>query len=122
MPLIAAEPALKRQGVAFYGLLVTERNTIDTVISSLPSLRIEFVKAGEAGARVGLRAWDYLDTVGGQRFTTVAALHDWLKTKTVTDKIPVLVRRGSGADPRITADYHRFDIQATDLRLLAAGD
>ena len=103
-------------------MLVTERISIDTLDSILPPLRIEFIKPGEAAARAGLAQWDLLDTVGGQRFATVGALNDWLKTKAPTDKVPVLVRRGSGADPRLVADYYRFEIQPSELRLLTVGE
>jgi len=70
--LIPALAPLKRQGLTFSGLLVTERINLDTADSNLPPLRIEFIKNGEAAARVGLRPGDQLDSVGGQRFTTVA--------------------------------------------------
>jgi serine protease Do len=118
VPLIPALPPLKRQGLTLFGMLVTERISLDTADSNLPPLRIEFIKNGEAAARVGLRPGDQLDRVGGQRFATVAALHDWLKGRSPAEKVPVLVRRASGADPRITADYHRFEIQPTNLQLL----
>ena len=120
--LIAARPPLKRQGLIVSGLLVTERVSLDTADSLLPSLRIEFIRPGEAGSRIGLQPWDHLDSVGGQRFATVAALYDWLKGRPPAEKVAVLVRRGSGADPRVSADYHRFDIQPTDLRLLTSDD
>ena len=121
-PLIAARPPLKRQGLTFSGLLVTERITLDTTDSTLPQLRIEYIKSGEAAARIGFQSWDHLDRVGGQRFTTVTALHAWLKGRPAAEKVAVLVRRGSGADPRVSADYHRFEIQPTDLRLLTADE
>jgi serine protease Do len=120
VPLIAAQAPLKRQGVTFSGLLVTERINLDTADSNLPPLRVEFIKNGEAAARIGLRPGDQLDSVGGQRFSTVIALHDWLKGRPPAERIPVLVRRFSNADPRVTAEYHRFEIQPTDLKLLKA--
>jgi len=120
--LIPALAPLKRQGLTFSGLLVTERVNLDTADSNLPPLRIEFIKNGEAAARVGLRPGDQLDSVGGQRFTTVAALHDWLKGRPSAERVPVLVRRFSNADTRVTAEYHRFEIQPTDLHLLKADE
>ena len=120
--LIPALAPLKRQGLTFSGLLVTERINLDTADSNLPPLRIEFIKNGEAAARVGLRPGDQLDSVGGQRFTTVAALHDWLKGRPSAERVPVLVRRFSNADTRVTAEYHRFEIQPTDLHLLKADE
>ncbi len=120
--LIPARQPLKRQGLTVFGLLVTERVTLDSADSTLPPLRIEFIKPGEGAARIGLQTWDLLDRVGGQRFATVAALYDWLKTKSPTDKVPVLVRRFSSADPRVSADYYRLEIQPTDLRLITAGE
>jgi serine protease Do len=120
--LIAARPPLKRQAITLFGLLVTERNSLDTADLSLPPLRIEFVKPGEAASRVGFQPWDHLESVGGKRFTTIADLHEWLKAKPATEKISVLVRRGSMADPRVSADYYKFDLQTTDLRFITAGD
>jgi len=122
VPLIPARPPLKRQGLTFSGLLVTESITLDTADSNLPPLRIEFIKAGEAAARIGLRAGDHLDRVGGQRFATVAALHDWLKNRPPAEKVPVFVRRASNADPRVTADYYRFEVQPAGLQLLTADE
>jgi S1-C subfamily serine protease len=120
--LIPALAPLKRQGLTFSGLLVTERINLDTADSNLPPLRIEFIKNGEAAARVGLRPGDQLDCVGGQRFTTGAALNDWLKGRPPAERVPVLVRRFSNADTRVTAEYHRFEIQPTDLHLLKADE
>ena len=77
---------------------------------------------GEAAARLGLRPGDQLDSIGGQRFATVSALHDWLKGRPAAERVPLLVRRFSNADLRVTAEYHRFEIQPTDLRLLKADE
>jgi serine protease Do len=120
--LITAPPTLKRRALTFSGMLVAERISLDTADSTLPQLRIEFVKAGEAAGRIGLQPGDHLHLVGGQRFTSVAALHDWLKARPASEKVPLLVRRASGADPRVGADYHRFELQPADVRLLTAGD
>ena len=122
VPLLASRPPLKRQALTFGGLLIAERTNLDVSDTSLPPLRIEFIKMGEPAARVGFQMFDQLDMVGGQRFASVGALHDWLKGRSATEKIPVLVRRFSGADARVTAEYHRFDIQATDVRMLTAGE
>jgi len=119
--LIPARPPMKRQGLTFAGLLVTERVTLDTADSLLPPLRIEFIRPGEAAARAGFQPWDHLHTVGDRRFATVVALHDWLKGRPPTEKVAVLVRRFSSADPRVTAEYHRFEIQPTALQLLTGG-
>jgi serine protease Do len=121
-PLIPARPPLQRQGLAFSGLMVTEGINLDPADSNLPPLRIEFIKPGEAAARIGLRPGDRLDMVGGQRFATVAALHDWLKGRPPAERVPVLVRRASGADPRVTAEYYRFEIQPAGLQLLTANE
>ena len=120
VPLIAATPPLKRQALTFAGLMVVERMTLDSATSTLPPLRIEYIKSGEAASRIGLQSWDHLETVGGQRFATVAALHSYLKALGPTAKVSLLVRRGSSADPRVSADYHRFEIEPADLRLLTA--
>jgi S1-C subfamily serine protease len=90
--------------------------------SSLPALRIEFVKPGEPAARVGFAMGDGIDLVDGRRFSTVVALHDWLKTKKATDRISVLVRRGAALDPRQTGEFHRFDMAVGDVRLITAGE
>jgi S1-C subfamily serine protease len=119
--LIPARPPMKRQGLAFAGMLVSERMTLDTADSLLPPLRIEFIKPGEAAARAGFLPWDHLDMVGDRRFATVVALHDWLKGRPASEKVAVLVRRFSSFDPRVTAEYHRFEIQPVELQLLTGG-
>ncbi len=121
-PLIAAKPPLKRQAVTFAGLLVAERISIDTADLNLPPLRIEFIKPGEVAARAGLRPGDHLEMVGGQRFQTVAALHAWIAAKPPAEKIAILVRRSVGFDPRVTSEYSRYELPATDLKLITAGD
>ncbi len=61
--------------------------------------------------------------MGGRRFTTVAQLHEWLKAQPANAKVPVLIRRHIAAfDRRIGAEYHRFDVPPTELRLMTAGD
>jgi hypothetical protein len=116
--LISARPPMKRQGLVLAGMLVTERMTLDTADSLLPPLRIDFIKPGEAATRAGFLPWDHLDMVGDGRFATVAALHDWLKGRPPSEKVAVLVRRFSSFDPRVTAEYHRFEIQPVELQLL----
>jgi len=122
VPLIPARPPMQRQGLAFAGMLVTERVTLDTADSMLPPLRIEFIKPGEPAGRAGFQPWDHLHMVGGRRFATVAALHEWLKGRPPREKVAVLVRRSSSFDPRVTAEYHRLEIQPTALQLLTGGD
>jgi hypothetical protein len=102
-------------------MLITERVTIDTDDSLLPPLQIEFIRPGELAARAGFQTWDHLETVGDRRFATVAALHGWLKDRQPTEKVAVLVRRSSSFDPRVTAEYHRFEIHPTSLQLLTGG-
>jgi serine protease Do len=122
-PLLTSTPPLKRQALTFAGLLVTERQAVDSEASSLPMLRIEFIKQGEAGSRAGFQPWDLLETVGGQRFTSTAALHEFLKSRPATERIPILIRRHIASfDRRIGAEYHRFEITPADLKLLTAGD
>ena len=122
-PLIPARQPMKRHGLTFAGLLVVERVTLDTADSLLPPLWIGFIKPGEEAARAGLQPGDHLHMVGDRRFATVAALHDWLKTRPPSEKVAVLVRRFSSFDPRVSAEYHRFEIQPRGLQLLtgAAG-
>jgi serine protease Do len=119
--LIPAQQPMKRQGLTLAGMLITERATIDTDDSLLPPLRIEYIRPGTAAARAGFQTWDYLETVGERRFATVAALHDWLKDRKSTEKVAVLARRQSSVDPRITAEYHRFEVLPSALQLLTAG-
>ncbi len=121
VPLIPAWPPLQRQGLIFAGLLIGERINADKAATVLPPLRIEFIKPGEAAARAGLQMGDSLEMVGTRRFTTVGELHDWLKTRPVAEKVPLLVRRGSGADPRVVAEFHRFELAPLDLRLITSG-
>src|SRR5262245_6411076 len=122
VPLIPARQPMQRQGLSFAGMLVTERVTLDTADSLQPPLRIEFIKPGEPAGRAGFQAWDHLHIVGGRRFATVTALHDWLKGRPPTEKVAVLVRRSSSFDPRVTAEYHRLEIHPTALQLLTGGD
>jgi S1-C subfamily serine protease len=123
VPLIPIQPALARQAVTLGGLLITERQALDAEATGLPSLRIEFIKQGEAASRAGFQPWDQLETVGGQRFASVVALHEWLKTRATGERIPVLIRRNIASfDRRIGAEYHRFEVQPLDVRLLKAGD
>jgi serine protease Do len=121
VPLIPAQQPMKRQGLTFAGMLITERATIDTTASPLPPLQVEFIRPGTAAARAGFQTWDHLETVGGRRFATVAALHDWLNERHPTEKVAVLVRRPSSFDPRVTAEYHRFEVLPTALQLLTGG-
>jgi serine protease Do len=120
--LRAPRAPLKRQGLTIAGMLVTERMSLDTVDLGLPPLRIEFIKAGEAAQRAGFVAWDHLESVGGQRFETVAALAEWLKGRPAGNKVAFLVRRASMADPRVSAEYHRFELAPADLKLITAGE
>ena len=121
VPLTPAQQPMKRQGLTFAGMLIAERVTIDTDDSLLPPLRIEFIRPGVAAARAGFQTWDHLETVGDRRFATVADLYDWLKERQPTEKVAVLVRRPSNFDPRVTAEYHRFEVHPAELRLLAGG-
>jgi hypothetical protein len=123
VPLTSSTPPLARKALAFSGMLVTERQAVDSESSGLPPLRIEFIKQGEAAARAGFQAWDQLETVSGRRFASIADLHDWLKARPGVERLPVLVRRNVASfDRRIVAEYHRFEIAAADVRLLTAGD
>jgi serine protease Do len=122
-PLIASPPPLKRQALTFAGLLISERQSIDLGPTELPMLRIEFIKQGESASRVGFQPWDHLETIGGQRFSSVTALHDWLKARPAAEKVAILVRRHiTSFDRRIGAEYHRFELAPADLKLLTAGD
>ena len=118
--LVPPRPPMKRQALTFAGMLVTERVTIDTDdFATAASDRVHQVRRGSWARR--LSALDLLDMVGDRRFATVAALHDWLKDRGPTEKVAVLVRRSSSFDPRVTAEYHRFEIHPTSLRLLTGG-
>ncbi len=121
-PLIPARPPLQRQGLAFAGMMVTEPNTFDTGDSRVPPLRIEHIKPGEAAARASFQVGDLLQTVGGQRFTSVSALHAWLRDRPGKEKVSVLVRRFSSIDPRVTAEFHKLEIQPADLKLIRSED
>lgn len=119
--LIPPRAPLRRQAATFAGLLIAERPNLDS-IDLLPPLRIEFIKPGEAGQRAGFMLGDHLEAVGGQRFNTVVALHDWLRSRSSSEKIAILVRRGSSFDTRVIAEYHRFEIPLSDLKLMTAGE
>jgi serine protease Do len=122
-PLAGSTPPLKRQALSFAGMLVTERQAVDAEESSIPQLRIEFIKQGEAAARAGFQPWDQLETVAGQRFTSIQDLQAFLNGRAAGERVPVLIRRNSVSfDRRIGAEYHRFDIAPAELKLLTAGD
>lgn len=120
--LIAARPTLARQSLTVFGMLVARRATLDSETSTLPPLRIEYIKSGEGASRIGLQTWDQIESVDGHKFGTVEELYNWLKPKKAADKTVLMIRRSSGADPRLSAEYHRFEIEPADLRLWRAGD
>ncbi|MGL4241724.1 MAG: hypothetical protein ACRCTI_11480, partial [Beijerinckiaceae bacterium] len=123
VPITSSTPPLQRQALAFSGMLVTERQAVDAEASGLPPLRIEFIKQGEAAARAGFQAWDQLETVGGRRFTSIRDLHAFLKEQPAATRVPILVRRHVASfDRRIGAEYHRFELAASDARLMTAGE
>jgi serine protease Do len=123
VPIRPSTPPLARMALTFSGMLVTERQGVDNETSGLPPLRIEFIKQGEAAARVGFQPWDQLESVGGQRFTSMEALRDWLKERRAGERVPFLIRRNIASfDRRIGAEYHRFEIAVSDLRLMSAAD
>jgi serine protease Do len=123
VPVLASTPPLARKALAFSGMLVTERQAVDSEASGLPPLRIEFIKQGETAARAGFQPWDQLESVGGQRFTSMEALRDWLKDRRAGERVPFLIRRNTASfDRRIGAEYHRFEIAVADLRLMTASE
>ena len=58
----------------------------------------------------------------GRRFEKVAALFDWLRQRPETEKVAVLVRRNAMFDPRLSAEYHRFEIAPSGLKLVSTSD
>ncbi len=123
VPMADTPAVLAREAVTLGGLLITERQFLDTEPTVLPPLRVEFVKQGEASARAGFVPGDQIESIGGQRFARVGELHDWLKGRPANEKIRVVVRRSVFSNERrITAEYHRFDVDARDVTLLKAGD
>jgi serine protease Do len=123
VPVLPSTSPLKRQALAFSGMLVTERQALDAEASGLPPLRIEFIKQGEAASRAGFQPWDQLETVDGRRFGSIGELGDFLKAQPAGKRLSVLVRRHVASfDRRIGAEYHRLDIAPTDTRLMTAGD
>jgi C-terminal processing protease CtpA/Prc len=123
VPLSDTPSVLTRQAVTVGGLLIAERLSMDSESTVLPPLRVEFVKQGETAARAGFVPGDQIETIGGQRFSTVSELHTWLQARPANEKIRVLVRRSAfSAERRITAEYHRFDVDAKDVALVKAGE
>jgi serine protease Do len=123
VPIQPSTPPLSRAALTFSGMLITERQAVDSEASGLPPLRIEFIKQGEAAARAGFQAWDQLESVGGQRFTSIESMRDWLKDRKAGERVPFLIRRNIASfDRRIGAEYHRFEIAVSDLRLMSAAD
>jgi serine protease Do len=122
-PLIDTPAVLRRQAVTVGGLLIAERQFLDTEASTLPPLRVEFVKQGETASRAGFVPGDQIATIGGQSFTKVADLHTWLQARPANEKIRILVRRSVFSNERrITAEYHRFEVEAKDVALVKAGE
>jgi serine protease Do len=123
VPLVDTPAVLTRQAVTVGGLLIAERQFLDVETSVLPPLRVEFVKQGEAAARAGFGPGDQIETIGGQRFSKVVDLHTWLKARPVNEKIRILVRRSVFSNERrITAEYHRFEVDAKDVALVSAAE
>lgn len=120
-PLMASEPPLQREAVAFSGMLIAERFAADAEASALPRLQIEYIKQGEMAERAGFRSFDLLEEVDGRRFETVRELHTWLRAQPADLEIKVLVRRRiSSAARRIGAEYLRFEVTPQYLTLLEA--
>ena len=120
--LVPAKPPLTRRAVTFAGLMVSERINLDNGGSILPPLRVEYIRPGELAARSGFQTFDLVDSIDGRRFTSVGDLHAWLKAKPPSVKVALLVRRFSSTDPRVSAEYFRFELPPAELKLLTIDD
>ncbi len=120
LPLINPQPVLERRALTLGGMLIVERNGLDIDYRDEPRLRVEFVRQGDEASRRGVQQWDQIETVGGQSFQTLAALHDFLKSRPAAERVPVLLRRSAGiTSRRVSGEYHRFEFRADEARLLS---
>lgn len=121
VPISPSKPPLSREAMAFSGMLIAERDYVDSEASSLPVLQIEHVKRGEAAERAGLRVGDMLEDLDGRRFDSVRDLHSWLSTRPEGADLKILVRRYAfSATRRTSADYVRLEVAPKDVMLLQA--
>jgi serine protease Do len=123
VPIINPQPVMDRRVLTLAGMLIVERNALDIDYRDEPRLRIEFVRQGDEAARRGIQQWDQIETVSGQSFTTLAALHDWLKARPAGERLNLMLRRGAGiTSRRVGSEFHRYEIRNADVKLLGMGD
>jgi serine protease Do len=120
-PLTPAQSPLKREALAFSGMLVAEREVSDAEASALPRLQIEYIRTGEPAERAGFRYGDQIEDISGQRFESVRALHAYMRDQPGDAIVKVLVRRRTGLSARRTgAEYLRLDLPVQGLNLFEA--
>lgn len=123
VPLVPSQPVMARRMLTLAGMLIVERNGLDIDYRDEPRLRVEFVKQGEEASRRGILQWDQIETVGGEAFSTVEALHAWLAKRPPTERIALMLRRGTGITPRrIGSEFYRIEVLNSDMKLLAMRD
>ncbi len=123
IPLVQAQPVMARRMLSLAGMLIVERNALDIDYRDEPRLRVEFVKQGEEAARRGITQWDQVETVGGQAFSTIEALHAWLSRRPATERVALMLRRGTGITPRrIGSEFYRIEVLNSDMKLLSMRD
>jgi serine protease Do len=123
VPLLGPFPTMQAKALGWSGMMIVARAAADIDYRDEPLLRIEFIKQGDPASRLGLRIFDQLDRVDGQRFTTVEALHAHLRTMSADKRVRFLIRRPvAPQERRLTAEYLQFDLAARDVHLLVAGE
>lgn len=120
-PVTPAKAPLTREALAFSGMLIAERDVVDAEASTMPTLQIEYIKAGESAERAGFRPGDMLEDVNGRRFDSIRELHAWLAAQPEGESVKLLVRRRAFSSIRRTsAEYLRLEIALSDETLLQA--
>ena len=123
VPVLSPEPVMMRRMLTLAGMLIVERNGLDIDYRDEPRLRIEFIKQGEEASRRGILMFDQIETVGGQAFSNLGDLHGWLRTKPATERVALLLKRGTGiTSRRIGSEFYRIEVLNTDVKLLSMQD
>jgi serine protease Do len=119
VPVLSPQPVMERRALTLAGMLIVERNGLDIDYRDEPRLRVEFVRQGDEASRRGVQQWDQVETVGGQSFASLAALHEWLKGRPANERLSVMLKRGMGiTSRRVGSEFHRFELRNAEVRLL----
>ncbi len=122
-PILSPEPVMMRRVLTLAGMLIVQRNGLDIDYRDEPRLRVEFIKQGEEASRRGIVMFDQIETVGGKAYGNLADLHGWLSSRPPGERVALLLKRGVGiTSRRIGSEFHRIEVQNTDVKLLSMAD